>query len=224
MSHGGWLRKHSSRHRDGTRKCSGEGLNRTQTWSAYPQLPRGVNGKPIDHTLSLHLFATQSWIITNFLILGSRMFDKFVKSLQDKSFKLRHEWGFEPAQVIPIVSDYLFDYLEKGLIESIRGIKRITSDTEVGLEDGKILDVDAIMWCTGYQADFSMLEPRFDPTSCAVAEWSRVSGSNGRRLARICNKVFSLSKPDGLAFLGNVHTTLAGFQLFDMASMAIAQV
>lgn len=162
--------------------------------------------------------------MTNFLIFGSKMFDKFVKSLQDKSFKLRPEWGFEPAQVTPIVSNYLVDYLEHGFIESVKGIRRIIGDTQVELDDGKILDVDVLIWCTGYKADFSMLESRFDPTSRTAAASSNASGSNGKPLARLYHNVFSLEKPDSLAFLGNVHTTLSGFQLFDMASMAIAQV
>lgn len=76
----------------------------------------------------------------------------------------------------------------------------------------------------GYQADFSLLESRFDPTSPSSSAWSKASGANGKPLARLYHNVFSLEKPDSLAFLGNVHTTLSGFQLFDMASMAIAQV
>ena len=162
--------------------------------------------------------------MSNFPIFGAKMFDKFVKSLQDRSFKLRPEWGFEPAQVTPIVSDCLVDYLECGLIESVKGVKRVVGETQVELDDGKVLDVDVLIWCTGYKADFSMLEPRFDPTRRASSAWSSASGSNGKPLARLYHNVFSLEKPDSLAFLGNVHTTLSGFQLFDMATMAIAQV
>lgn len=124
----------------------------------------------------------------------------------------------------PVVSDYLVDYLENGFIESVKGIKRIIGDTQVELDDGKILDVDVLIWCTGYKADFSMLEPRFDPTSRSAAAWSKARGSNGKPLARLYHNVFSVEKPDSLAFLGNVHTTLSGFQLCDMATMAIAQV
>lgn len=162
--------------------------------------------------------------MTTFPVFGSRMFDKFIKGLQNKSFKLKPEWGFEPAQVTPIVSDELINCLENGLISSTKGIKRIIGDTEIETDDGKRIDVDVLIWCTGYKADFSMLETRFDPTYRAVAAWSQASGSNGKPLARLYHNVFSLEKPDSLAFLGNVHTTLSGFQLFDMASMAIAQV
>ncbi|KAH6643204.1 dimethylaniline monooxygenase 2 [Boeremia exigua] len=187
-------------------------------------LPRHISGRPVDHALSLRLFTIQQWIISSFPVFGTKMFDKFVKKLQDKSFKLRPEWGFEPPQVTPIVSDYLVDYLERGLIESVKGVKRILGASQVELDDGKTLDVDVIIWCTGYKTDFSMLEPRFDPTSHSSSEWKAASGSNGKQLLNLYHNVFSVEKPQSLAFLGNVHTTLAGFQLFDMASMAIAQV
>lgn len=162
--------------------------------------------------------------MSNFPVFGAKMFDKFVKSLQDKSFKLRPDWGFEPAQVTPIVSDTLVGCLECGLIESVKGLKRILGDTEVELDDGKTVDVDVLIWCTGYKADFSMLESRFDPTTCPSPAWSSASGSNGKRLARLYHNVFSLEKPDSLAFLGNVHFPGPGFQIFDLSSMAIAQV
>lgn len=152
------------------------------------------------------------------------MFDKFVKSLQDKSFKIRPEWGFEPPQWTPIVSNYLVDYLEHGKIESVRGIKRVLDASRVELDDGNILEADVLIWCTGYKADFSMLEPHFDPTKEPSSAWSSASGSNGKPLLNLYHNVFSLEKPDSLTFLGNVHTTLPGFLLFDMASMAIAQV
>ena len=119
--------------------------------------------------------------MSHFPVFGAKMFDKFVKSLQDKSFKLRPEWGFEPAQVTPIVSDTLVECLECGLIESVKGLKRITGDTKVELDDGKTVDVEVLIWCTGYKADFSMLESRFDPTTCPSPAWSSASGSNGKR-------------------------------------------
>lgn len=173
--------------------------------------------------MSIRLFTIQCWIMSSFPSFGATMFDKFVKGLQDKSFKLRPEWGFEPAQVTPIVSDALVDYLERGVIRSTKGIKRVLGDTQVELEDGEVLDVDVLIWCTGYKANFGMIEPRFDPT-VHPKTWSEASGSNGKALTRLYHNVLSLEKPDSLAFLGNVHFTISGFQIFDMASMAIAQV
>lgn len=174
--------------------------------------------------MSMRLFNIQSWIMSTFPVMGANLFDKFIKGLQDKNFKLRPEWGFEPAQVTPIVSDSLVDCLERGSIQSVKGIKRVVGDTRVELVNDEVLDVDVLIWCTGYQADFSMLESRFNPTAQSPPSWSSSDGANGKSLARLYHNVFSLEKPESLAFLGNVHFTISGFQIFDMASMAIAQV
>ncbi|KAF2128140.1 dimethylaniline monooxygenase 2 [Dothidotthia symphoricarpi CBS 119687] len=187
-------------------------------------LPHLVNGRPIDHTHTLRLFSIQNFIIGYFPKLGSIIFAKLLKDFQEKCFTIRPEWGFEPAQASPVVSDNLVPCLEKGTIDSVKGIRRILSETQVELEDGRKVDVDAIIWCTGYKSDFSMLEPRFDPTTHSTPTWSTASGSNGKSLARLYHNIFSLEKPDSLAFLGNVQIPLGGFQVFDMASMAIAQV
>lgn len=174
---------------------------------------------------------------------GDSFFDSFMKDLQDKSFKIRPEWGFEvrvhrgstrnldqlyvyfpqPPQKIPMVSDNLVPFLEDGSIESVKGIKRILGPTTVELDDGKKIDVDTLIWCTGYQSDFSMIDPRFDP-SCCPSKWLAASGSNNKALFRLYHNVFSLEKPDSLAFLGYIQFALGGFQIFDMASQAIAQV
>ncbi|KAF2820309.1 dimethylaniline monooxygenase 2 [Ophiobolus disseminans] len=187
-------------------------------------IPRIVNGQPIDHTLALRLFNLQCLIIKHFPRFGERFFDKFLKGLQDKNFKLRPEWGFEPAQKVPIVSDELVQSLEKGSVESVKGVKRILGSNEVELDDGRRVEVDALIWCTGYKSDFSMIDPRFDPTAPSTTAWSSAQGSNGKSLFRLWHNVFSLDKPDSLAFLGNVHFAVGGFQIFDTASMAITQV
>jgi dimethylaniline monooxygenase (N-oxide forming) len=150
-----------------------------------------------------------------------------LKKMQNSRFTIRPEWRFEagagkPGKV-PVVSDTLVPCLEHGSIESVHGVKRILSGTEVELDDGSIVGVDAIIYCTGYKTDFSLLSPAYDPTS-RPRSWLAAPGSNGKSLFRLYHNIFSLEKPDSLAFLGNIHTTLGGFPIFDMASMALTQV
>jgi dimethylaniline monooxygenase (N-oxide forming) len=147
-----------------------------------------------------------------------------LKGMQDKSFEVRPEWGFEPAQKVPLVSDTLVSCLENGSIQSTKGVKRVLSGTEVELEDERKVAVDVIIWCTGYKSDFSIIDSRFEPTAPGTVAWTTAQGSNGKSLFRLWNNVFSLEKPESLAFLGNVHFAAGGFMIFDMAAMAITQV
>lgn len=180
-------------------------------------LPRSYSGAPIDHTHSLRLFNLQCLIMKYFPLAGERFFDNFIKGLQNKSFKVRPEWGFEPAQKVPMVSDNLVDYLEAGKIESTKGVKRIVDSRTVELDDARQIEVDSIVWCTGYKSDFSIIDPRFDPTAPPTPAWSNAHGANGKSLFRLYYNVFSVEKPDSLAFLGNVHFAAGGFQIFDLA-------
>ncbi|KAH7559856.1 dimethylaniline monooxygenase 2 [Bipolaris maydis] len=186
-------------------------------------LPRHINGVAIDHTHSLRLFKFQSLMTKYFPKFSDKPFDRLIKRIQDKSFRVRPEWRFEPAGKVPIVSDSLVPCLEEGSVSSVAGVKRIVSETKVELDDGSSIEVDVIVWCTGYKSDFSIIEPKFDPT-CRPQRWLDAPGSNGKSLFRLYHNVFSVEKPDSLAFLGNVQITIANFQQFDLATMAIAQV
>lgn len=188
-------------------------------------LPRGLKGAPIDHTMSFRLFNIQSLIFRFFPRFGEMVFDRFVKNLQDQSFKLRPEWNFEPAGKIPIISDTLVPCLEDGSIESVPSLERVLNARTVRLEDGQQVEIDALIWCTGYKSDFSIVDQRFDPTCRTLPQqWVDARGSNNKPLFSLYHNVFSLEKPDSLAFLGNVHFAVGGFFIFDMASQAIAQV
>ncbi|CAA9967066.1 Dimethylaniline monooxygenase 3 [Pyrenophora teres f. maculata] len=185
-------------------------------------LPRSIDGVPVDHTHSMRLLTIQSLIAKFIPRLGEKLFDMMLKRMQDKSFNIRPEWRFEPPSNF-IISDTLVPCLENGSIESVAGVKRILNHTAVELEDERKIDVDVIVWCTGYQSDFSIMDPSFDPT-CRPEGWVKAAGSNNKSLFSLYYNVFSVKKPDSLAFLGNVFSAVSGFQLFDMASMAIAQV
>ncbi|KAL5120447.1 hypothetical protein ACEQ8H_001737 [Pleosporales sp. CAS-2024a] len=188
-------------------------------------IPRMHNGKPIDHNHNLRLFTLSSLVMKYFPHFGERQFDLFIKSFQDKNFVVKPEWGFEPAQRVPMVSDTLVHHLHAGDIESVPGLRRILDGTNtVQLDNERLMDLDTIIWCTGYTSDFSVLDPLYDPSTPPSAAWARAKGSNGKNLFNLYLNVFSAVKPESLAFMGNVYTTLSGFQIFDMAAMAIAQV
>ena len=156
------------------------------------------------------------------------LFNTMLKKLQDKAFNIRPEWKFLPApsvkHAVPIISDNLVDLLESGDIESVEGLKRVTSHNEVELDDDTRLEVDTIIWCTGYKTDFSLLDRSVDPTRHTTPEWDAAIGSRGKPLPRLYQNVFSLDYPMSLAFMGCVAFATGAFPLYDLASMAVAQV
>lgn len=187
-------------------------------------VPRMHNGKPIDHNHSLRLFRISSLVLKYFPRFAEHQFDKFMKKYQDMNFKLKPEWGFEPAQKVPMVSDTLVDHLHAGDIESVPGVKKVVDSNTVELSNGRQIHVDAIIWCTGYKSDFSIMHPDYDPSAAPITAWTQAQASNGKSLFNLYLNVFSARKPDSLAFIGNVYFALGGFHIFDMAAMAIAQV
>lgn len=156
------------------------------------------------------------------------IFNAICKKMQDNAFKIRPEWGLSPAisvlHALPVISDNLIPLLESGDITSVPKIKRVTGPREIELTDGKRLDVDTIIWCTGYEADFSLLDPSVDPTRNTTPKWAEAIGSRGKPLPRLYQNVFSLDYPDSLAFMGNLLVATSAFPISDICTMAIAQI
>lgn len=187
-----------------------------------------IDGRSGDHSLSYRLVNVHNFMTCYFPNLAEKMFNAFVKKLQNKCFTIRPEWGFEPApslkQSIPIVSDDLVSCLENSSVESVQGIKRILAGKKVELENGELVEVGTIVLCTGYKSDFSIVDPEYDPTRCTTKAWAAAAGSNGKPLPRLYQNMLSLQKPESLAFLGSVAFTFPAFQIYDMGTMALAQI
>jgi dimethylaniline monooxygenase (N-oxide forming) len=95
------------------------------------------------------------------------------------------------------------------------------NSSAVALFDGTCLEIDALISCTHYISDFSIISPRFDPST---PTWSAAQGSNTKPFFGLYHNVFSPTAPSSLPFLGNVHFAIGGFLMFELASMAVAQV
>lgn len=159
--------------------------------------------------------------MNNFPRLADYTFDRFSQSLQDAAYKMRPEWKLSPAPSIihhvPIISDNFISGLENGQIISVANLKQILSDFQVELEDGETIEIDVIIWCTGYNTDYGILGD-INPTLTR-------GGSPPVRAdrPRLYRNIFSLQHPESLAIVGTVAFPSPAFQLYDLASMAIAQ-
>jgi dimethylaniline monooxygenase (N-oxide forming) len=155
--------------------------------------------------------------------------NKYVKKRQDAALSIKPEWKFDSPSMIhtlPIMSDNLVAELHSGRIESVAGLKRVNGDNQVELDDETAIEVDAIIWCTGYLWRYDFLG-EYDPTLKSqdgyISTIAGEAGPNQVPLPRLYRNVFSLDHPDSLAFAGAAafHTPI--FVSFDLASMAIAQ-
>lgn len=111
-----------------------------------------------------------------------------------------------------------------GQIETVPGLKAVAGDRLIELDDGSKIEVDTIIWCTGYHQEFKLLDASVDPCRNTTPKWAASIGSRGKPLPRLYKNIFSLDFPDSLAFMGCVAFATSSFPLYDIASMALAQI
>lgn len=183
---------------------------------------------PFDHGLTMRKTGLIGFFERLSPDLAFFMTDKGVSKISQSAFKYRPEWRLQPAPSIkhrlPVVSDALVPLLEAGSIQPVNVIRRAVGPRELEMADGERIEADAIVWCTGYQLDFSIFDASADPTRDTTPAWAAARGSKGRPLPRLYRNIFSLDHPDSLAFMGCVAAGSGFFPLTDVASMALAQV
>ncbi|KAF6828212.1 hypothetical protein CMUS01_08666 [Colletotrichum musicola] len=191
-------------------------------------IPRTKNGRSIDHSVNFRFMTLQRILERRVPKLAESLYEDFVKKLQNDAFDIRPEWRLSPAPSLkttpPIISDTIVQAYASGDVESVPGIRRVVGPKEVELDDGRIVEVDAMIYCTGYNPDFGMLDPKADPTSRPPTRWRKVKGSRGKPYLRLYKNVLSVEYPESLAFMGCVALSAGAFQIFDLASMAVVQL
>lgn len=189
------------------------------------QLPRWVDGKPVDHVRTYR----KGWILGMMSRytpgLWKKVMDSVIVGLRNRLYDLKPEWQLDPApsfsQQRPIISDNLIENLSSGRVISLPPIRQVCDDTTIEMTDGTVIEVDSIVWCTGYTVDYSMLG-KSDPTIYDQKDACEMS--NGRKMPRLYQNVISLQHPESLAFMGNLSFMNPAFLMFDLASMAVAQL
>ncbi|CEJ88489.1 hypothetical protein VHEMI04733 [[Torrubiella] hemipterigena] len=192
----------------------------------FPRI--GANGKPFDHSFSSRKLATSGFLAANFPKLHEFLMNSMLKKMQGEFFQMKPEWRLSPApsivHAIPVVSDNLVQNFTDGKVTSIPRISKVLGPTTLELEDGSKVEADSIVWCTGYQSDFRLIDALADPTRNTTPRWAAAKGSKGKPLPRLYQNVISEDYPDSLAFMGGVAFLTGVFSLYDLASMAVAQI
>ena len=204
------------------------------------QMSRTHEGKAIDANLTRRFSIIGSWIQTISPTLFELMMKFFVGKFQQTKWpQLTAHPAFGPSRIlppvnstVPCVSDELAKNLVEGAVESVQAIDYISGPRSVTLKDGKVLDdVDAIICCTGTTFDFPSFLPReCDPTNPELApdNFSALRASKFYRedtvMCRAYRNFLSLQHPHSLAFLGHSLYRRGSFPLYDLISMALAQL
>ena len=76
----------------------------------------------------------------------------------------------------------------------MHGLYHFVDASTVELLNGTKLEVDAVIYCTGYEPDFSLLGPDLDPTK-------RSNGKTGSGLARLYQNIFPPKHSDSVAYM-----------------------
>ncbi|PGH44895.1 monooxygenase [Micromonospora sp. WMMA1996] len=114
------------------------------------------------------------------------------------------EHGF--LQDHPTLSDTLLSRLTHGDVQARPGIARFAGD-RVEFTDGRVDEVDLVIWCTGYRVEVPFLDPA-------------LLGDGADRLP-LYRHVFHLDAP-GLAFVGLMQSTGAAFPLVEAQARLVA--
>ncbi|KXH25696.1 TfdA family Taurine catabolism dioxygenase TauD [Colletotrichum salicis] len=132
---------------------------------------------------------------------------------------------------IPVLSDDLAENLRDGITRTVPGVKEVTGPKSVTFTDGTVLDdIDAIIICTGYEYDFSVIKGAGDPTNPAKApdHFEHVNTTRYKdphvHFARLYGGFLSKEYPESLAFIGHFFILKAPFAFNDLVTMALASL
>ncbi|OTA01161.1 Flavin-containing monooxygenase [Trichoderma parareesei] len=160
------------------------------------------------------------------IVEQAQAFHKAFLDMQAEAYDVKPEWGLgNPPPMpykLPIIGDGFYEHLVSGAVTLVSGLKRV-HESHVELSDGKVLEVDVIIFSVGYTKSYSLVG-QWDPSRNMPQAWKDAPGSMGRPLPRLYQGIFSLDFPDSLAFSEHVGSTLSATINGDMASMALAQV
>ncbi|KAK5237652.1 hypothetical protein LTR47_000744 [Exophiala xenobiotica] len=192
-------------------------------------LPRFTpDGRSMDQAQSLAFFFVQLFMETWFPTLWIWILDKILASMTIAAFPYQpKEWNFTPfpstATTTPLVADVIYPYLKSGFATPVAAVREITGPKSVRLADDRLLeDIDAIIYCTGYDFSVSraLLPAEHNPFPGAVA----VAGQPPHLYRNIFPLHDDPAIRNSLAFLGLAAVPFPGFTLFELPGMAVSQI
>lgn len=149
-------------------------------------------------------------------------FYHFFASVANKTWgRLDPAWRLDPNRDCAvnisgmIINDHLVPALRQGKIKSVHGVARVKGGKTVELDDGREVEVDVIVACTGYHTSFG-------PFGAAVT-FSKPHQDVPPQ-PDLYRNIFPIDHADSLAVLNYIVAMDSAATMRELAGMAIAQV
>lgn len=185
---------------------------------------RVIKGAPGELNITWRRRRISQFMSRHFPGLSRLAADFAAKYLVKSMFgKLDPAWKLEPFPNItlslPGVWENVIPLLKDGTVTSISGVKRFVGPKSIEFDDGTVLDdVDALILCTGYQADWSIAP--FVETSTP-----KTPGYGGPAMYRLYMNMFPPRYATSCALLNySAYGKNNGFSFADVHSAAISSV
>ncbi|POR38259.1 Dimethylaniline monooxygenase [N-oxide-forming] 5 [Tolypocladium paradoxum] len=148
--------------------------------------------------------------------------------------QIKRDWRLLPcasmAHVHPVVQEDFIPALYSGLVTPLPGFTAFADAHAVLFNDGSSVEVDAVIFCTGYALDFSIMPELEMDGTCGLplvtAGEAHARGHAGGvvHLPRLQHMVFPPRWASSVAFLSWMSPIETYWCVCELASMAVAQV
>ncbi|KAJ6439037.1 dimethylaniline monooxygenase 2 [Purpureocillium lavendulum] len=145
---------------------------------------------------------------------------------------IKDEWRLLPSPSMahehPVIQETFIATLSSGQITPVRGFKEFAGEDLVLLDDGSFIEVDVVIFCTGYGLDFSIMPELEMDGTCGfpMVPASQVLAESRREpyLPRLYHMMFPPRWASSVAFLSWMSPQITTWCVFELASLAIAQI
>jgi dimethylaniline monooxygenase (N-oxide forming) len=150
--------------------------------------------------------------------------------------KIKGDWRLVPYAKMefthPAVQDDFIRELYSGSIIPVHGFKSFIGANKVLMGDGSTIEVDAVVFCTGYRLEFGLMPELEMNGACGVPlttaglanETSNAGASREPPLPRLYQMIFPPKWASSVAVLSWISALETAWCVCELASMAVAQI
>ncbi|KAF5646391.1 dimethylaniline monooxygenase 2 [Fusarium sp. NRRL 52700] len=150
--------------------------------------------------------------------------------------RIRGDWRLIPHANMefthPAVQDDFMGALYSGAVAPVYGFRAFVGENSVLLGDGSMVDVDAVIFCTGYTLDYSLMPELEMDGACGVplttAGQANKTNDAGvpkeLSLPRLHHMIFPPKRASSVAFLSWISALETAWCVCELASMAVTQI